>query len=192
MRVTPDTHPLTNMPSRATLKLQSFCPIYPLMYSLQLPDLHPFQLPDLKLPHPSSLHKKQPTHSFEGENIMLKKRFRLILALVSSIALSGAMVITPAAASSYCPGGHFCAWQHSSYGGNKLLESAYTGWSDVDVADDRTSSGKNRMNSYHWCGVADMWPSDVMVFNFAPRSSFAWLGSANDAIDWFYVRNGYC
>lgn len=95
------------------------------------------------------------------------------LALAMAVAIAGA---GSASATSYCGVSRFCAWPNINYEGVKLLDTGYTGTADVDVADDSTSSGKNVFSSYHWCGVSDMWPSDVMVQRWAPNTN---LGQVN-------------
>lgn len=118
---------------------------------------------------------------------MFKKKTRTRLLVVSGlIATASVAVAAPALAA--CDVGRFCAFNGTDYVDKILDSGANAGDSFVDVADNLTSSAKNRSGN-RWCGVeSNGWP-DQTVFAFAPNTWYSTLGSANNIIDHFYVRS---
>jgi hypothetical protein len=113
-------------------------------------------------------------------------RLRLLL-LAIVVAVVGFAI--PAHAT-HCGATLFCAFNGASYGHAQLLASGVEPpANNVDVADDLTSSAKNRSDD-RWCAVNNGFPGDDTIFSFAPNTNYAVLGGANNLTDHFYVRTG--
>lgn len=118
-----------------------------------------------------------------------KKRLTRLLVVSGLIATASVAVAGPALAA--CDVGRFCAFNATDFGDKILDSGAGAGSSFVDVADNLTSSAKNRTGN-NWCGVeSNGWP-DQTIFAFANNTWYSTLGSANNEIDHFYVRSGAC
>lgn len=88
--------------------------------------------------------------------------------------------------------GHFCAYRDASYGTLVLHSSAGVN-SEVDVADNLVSSGKNGTGNYWW-GMDEhtFLPDDCVVY-WAPHTALSYVGNAaNDKIDHFAVKSNRC
>lgn len=123
---------------------------------------------------------------------MSRLRRAIYFGFIPAIALTAMVGLSsPAYADTDCASGHFCAWEHSNYGGQKLLDStAAGGTGNVDVANDRVSSVKN-LTGNRWCGVNNGFPGDDTILNVAQNTRLGYVGNtANDKIDHFYVRAG--
>jgi hypothetical protein len=117
----------------------------------------------------------------------MKSNFtRLVLCSLLTLALVAG--VTPSAWATDCNSGRFCAFDLESYVHPRLLDSGAGQGATVDVKNDDVSSAKNRTSNY-WCGRNEGF-FDSTIFIFAPNTNNAALGSANNKIDYFWVRSG--
>jgi hypothetical protein len=118
---------------------------------------------------------------------------RCVLVVVVAVGFSGTLLTPPAVA--HCgvkETEHFCAYDQRGFEGIVIHSDAPRGTSEVDVANDVVSSGRNGSNN-HWCGMTNrvLLPPAV-VFDFGPETGYRYIGDeANNRIDWFNVR-GSC
>lgn len=88
--------------------------------------------------------------------------------------------------------GHFCAYRDANYG-TLLLHSSAGVNSEVDVADNLVSSGKNGTGNYWWGMDEHTFLPDECVVYWAPHTALSYIGNAaNDKIDHFAVKSGRC
>lgn len=88
--------------------------------------------------------------------------------------------------------GHFCAYRDANYG-TLLLHSSAGVNSEVDVADNVVSSGKNGTGNYWWGMDEHTFLPDECVVYWAPHTAISYVGSsANDRIDHFAVKSTRC
>lgn len=117
------------------------------------------------------------------------KRVMSKLVIVTILAAATLVVAGLPAGANHCDTGRFCAFDLQSFGHPQLVSSAAAAGTDtVDVADNQTSSAKNRTDN-RWCGVeSNGWP-DQTIFRFAPHTWYETLGTAGNDIDHFYVKS---
>ncbi|CAM3529086.1 peptidase inhibitor family I36 protein [Kibdelosporangium persicum] len=106
------------------------------------------------------------------------------VTLVAPVVANAQVAREPAS----CPGGYFCAYDGTNYGGTELLQSnARAGSDHITVASDRVTSAANHTGNY-WCAVNASWPADITIWRWAPGTHTRDMGSGSNRTDWFYVR----
>lgn len=107
--------------------------------------------------------------------------------MVAAVILGTTLVSgTAANAAGKCASGHFCAFDGRSYAGTRLVDSATSANTTVEVADNRAASGINNQGR-KWCGVDVEVGKNRIRARWAAHTSISDLSPYNDTIDFFWA-----
>ncbi|MFI8169857.1 peptidase inhibitor family I36 protein [Streptomyces sp. NPDC086081] len=103
------------------------------------------------------------------------------------LALTGSLAGAAPAGAADCPSGHFCAWEHSDYQGQRANWHGDDGWWEGHIADADSSWANHGITGP---GVPafvqvydDAWQGGQMTICLAPGQEVHWNGVANDRGD---------
>ncbi|WP_267246298.1 peptidase inhibitor family I36 protein [Streptomyces sp. PR69] len=108
----------------------------------------------------------------------------LIPAAAAALLLTGALATAVPAGAADCPSGHFCAWEHANFDGQRANWSGDDGWWESWIADEDSSWANHGISGP---GI----PDHVQVYSRAhqgghmticltPGQEVAYNGAAND------------
>ncbi|MFF5426378.1 MULTISPECIES: peptidase inhibitor family I36 protein [unclassified Streptomyces] len=108
-------------------------------------------------------------------------------AAAAFLALTGSLAAATPAGAADCPSGHFCAWEHNDYQGQRANWHGDDGWWEGHIADADSSWANHGIVGP---GVPsfvqvfeDAWQGGSMTICLAPGQEVHWNGVANDRGD---------